>query len=192
MSKEVKIVLIVIGSLAALVFVAFVGAIAYFGVTLSHQVGASDPASKARTAAKIASFTLPAGYHYAMAMDMGVMNLVAIAPENSESKFLIELQGIALPVGGETDDQLMKSLQQSLGTSTRCNGMTTVGDDPVKTASGKTIVLREMTCKAGSLSDSAVEFGHIPSSYPLAIIMAIGSQKTFDHKAVHELVGSLR
>jgi hypothetical protein len=192
-SKEVKVILIVIGSLAALVFLVCVGGAVFFVMTIAHQVGATDPASKARTAAKIATFELPPGYQYLMAMDMGFMDMVVIAPQGSvRGAFLIELQGIATPTIGESDDQIIASMQQSLGRSSRCSGTTTIGNDSIETAAGKTIVLRAIDCNSGSAAGSTIEFGHIPSKYPLGMIMAIGSPQTFDRRAVHELVRSLR
>jgi hypothetical protein len=193
MSKEVKILLIVLGSLAALVVIACVGGVVVAVLTISHQVGSTDAATKARTAAKIATFTLPPGYQYMMAMDMGVINMVAITGAGrSRGDFIIQLQGISLPTAGGTDEQLMASMQQSLGKSAHCSGATTVGNDTLRTASGKTIALREIACKGESGSDMSVEFGHIPSNYPLAIIMAMGSPKSFDKHALRELVGSIR
>jgi hypothetical protein len=194
MSKEVKIILIVIGSLAALVLVVIIGGAVFFVTSISHQIGSNDAAGKARAAAKIATFTLPPGYHYAMAMDMGFTNMVMVSPLNVERKgFIIEIQGISIPsAGAQSDEQLIASMQQSLGRSAHCGSTTTVGDDDIKTASGQTVDLRELSCKGENGQNSTIEFGHIPSNYPMAILMAMGADQSFDRTALHQLVGSMR
>jgi len=191
MSKDVKILVIVFGSLAGLVVLAFVGAVAFIAISVSHQVGASSAGSKAASAAKIAHFTLPPGYRYELAMDMAFVNTVVIARTGARQSFLIQLQGMAVPPTSASEDQLEKSMEQGfIGASCTSTGNAT--EETLKTASGKTVVLRKVSCSGGRAAGRVIEYGRIPSTYPIAMISAIGTQDTFDHAALREIVTSIR
>lgn len=189
MSKDVKFLVLVFGSLAGLIVVAIVGLIALFALSISHRVSGSSAKSNAAAAAKIATFSLPPGYHYQLAMDMFFVNMVMIGSDEHRH-FTIELQGMSLKPGANDDGQLGASMQQGLAAG--CTSKTLAGHERLQTASGKTVSLDVLNCRNASGAANVIELGQIPSKYPIATIMALGTPQDFDRAALDELVRSIR
>ncbi len=194
MSNQTKILLIVFGSLLGAIVLGIVG----FGaaiVLLSKNLAADshDTARSARIAAKIATFRLPPGYRYMLAMDALVTAVVEIVPsEGSAHDFTIQLQSVSMPAGITNDKQLLKSMESGMHAARlACSSFVADPDDRVTTAGGMPIALRVEHC-ADPERRRIIEFGRIPGNAPFVTIMAAGTPERFDRHAVHQLLASLK
>lgn len=186
-----KIAFIVLGSIAALLVVVFVGLFVFF---VNHAFGSmaqSGQAGYARTAAKIANFTLPAGYHYGSAADMILLVNVLVEPASPRSDFVIALQGVSSsdtsPAGlAET----LKTVESAFDSDHTCVAAR-VPPEHVTSAAGKPMVFETMQCTRDG-KPRLIEFGQIPSKLPVGLLVATGSPRFFDRNAVRALAQSIR
>jgi hypothetical protein len=194
MSKEVKIVLVALGSLAALlvllVLLTYGAGVLVAKSALDNLARGSDPAHEASVAAKIAHFAVPAGYRYLSATDLGFVTMAIIVPRvRLDYSFAIDLEGMAVAAGNESDEELMQNTQRGLGSGASCKNSESIGQDRVTTASGKLVVLNVLQCTGDG---RITEFGRIPAKMPVGIFMATGTPQAFDRNAVHALIKSIR
>jgi len=197
MSKDVKIILIVVGSLVGIVVVAIVGFVVVASLGAFHNLGgATDPRKSAATAAQIVDFRVPAGYRLFSAVDLGFVKMAMVGPvERSKSNFVMQLEGMSIPMTGQTDAEIMRGMQQGMqqgmSVSTKCSSFQTTGSDRIVTETGRTIVLTEMRCTDQG-SGRIIEFGRIPAKVPIGVFLAQGYAGGFDHDAVRALLRSIR
>ena len=193
MRKDVKIILIVVASLVGLLVIGFIAAVAFVvNGAVQGVANNKNPARQAQVAAKIADFSLPRGYRYLSATDFPFLTVALIAPSGGlKPGFVMELEGMGIPVQNESDDALMKSMEQGLSFGGSCKNFQSKGQDQVTTATGKPVVLTILQCTDGS-SRRIMEFGRIPAKMALAVFMADGTPEAFDRDAVHALLGSIR
>jgi hypothetical protein len=190
MSKELKIVLAIFGSLFALVIIALVA----FALALPHiaknlLASSQDPAAVKRTANKIATFTIPAGYKVLSAEDLSVTQLVTIVPSSGPRGFQIQLRGAVVPSSGNTADAMKMGLGM-MNLFVKCD-LTEGGVDQVEVR-GVQVKLRVMRC-ANPKFPMRIEIGDFPGNANQATITAMGLEGTdFDTKALHELLTSVR
>jgi hypothetical protein len=191
MSKELKIVLAIFGSLFALAVVAIVA----FAFALPHLAknllaSSQDPVAVKRTADKIATFTIPAGYKVQAAEDLGVTQLVTIVPSNGGAHaFQIQLRGAVVPSSGNTA-QAMKMGMGMMNVFLKCD-LHDDGIDPV-VVRGVRVKLNVMRC-ANPKFPMRIEIGDFPGNANQATITAMGLEGSdFDTKALHELLTSVR
>ncbi len=186
-----KITVIVLASIAGLLALVVAG---IFIFIVSHAVGSitqTGQADYARTAAKIANFTLPAGYHYGSAADMILLVNVLVEPASPRSDFVIALQGVSSsdtsPAGlAET----LKTVESAFDADHTC----VAGSEPpehVRSAAGKPIVFETMRCTRDG-KPRLIEYGQIPSKLPVGLLVATGSPRFFDRGAVRALAQSIR
>jgi hypothetical protein len=169
--------------LAVFAFVAFKA----YGVATQG----ADPARNAATAAEIADFRVPPGYRLLTALDLSLVKMAIVAPqEKAKRGFVMELEGMSISTAGQTDEDIVRKLQQGLGYGSQCTTLQTTGQDRVTTASGKTLVLSMLRCTSQQPSN-IIEFGRIPAKLPSSIFMAEGPPHLFDHAAVRALLQSL-
>jgi len=186
--QEVKIVLIVFGSLIVLV-AAGVGAVVF---AFSHVAGeavanAQDPAAMARTAAKIAHFTLPPGYRIRSAIDFGISQDVLITPTERRA-FRIKLtttgsyaaSGLALGAA-------------SVGFASKFAGgceLKPQGDDQF-VVGGENVAFKVIACAAPS-GQTRMEMGVVKGSTWNVQVIATGHRGDFDEDALRRLLSSFK
>jgi hypothetical protein len=192
MSQKTKTFIAIFASITAILIVAFVAVLVVVGIgTFRAVTAAKDPADNARTAAKIADFRLPPGYRVLTAMDLSVVKMAVVAPSDRARRgFVMELEGMSLPIGSQSDDEIMHSMQQGLSYGVTCTNLKRSGEDRVTTASGRPIVLSVLECTTKG-SERTLEFGRIPAKVPFGAFLAAGTPGEFDRTAVHELLQSL-
>jgi hypothetical protein len=190
MSKELKIVLAIFGSLFALAIVAV--AVLIFALPhIAKNVLASshDPATIKRTTAKIATFTIPDGYKVGTAEDLGVTQLVTIVPQGEPSGFQIQLRGAVVPSNSSTADGVKLGMRM-MNFFVKCD-LHDGGIDPV-VVRGVRVNLTVMRC-ANPKFPMRIEAGDFPGNANQATITAMGIEgRDFDTKALHELLTSVR
>jgi hypothetical protein len=184
-----RVLLIVIGSLAALALLSILALILILP-RVAHALVAtqSDPAALARTAHKIATFDVPAGYHIVSASDLGLAQTVMIAPDNGLGTFRIQLQGSSFPTPA-SQDQGAKIGAALFGKLVHCDLRN--GEPDTLKLRKETVVLNVMSCPAGSGPISKMLLGTFTGNDPTVRIMAVGGQD-FDLGAVNALLKSVR
>jgi hypothetical protein len=172
--------------------VAFVAVLIVVAIgTFRAATNTKDPANNMLTAAKIANFRVPPGYQLLTAMDLSVVKMAIVAPKGeTRPGFVMELEGMSLPMGGQSDADIMRSMQQGLSYGTKCENFKPAGEDRVTTASGAPLVLSVLEC-ADKGSERTIEFGRIPAKVPFGAFLAAGPPAEFDHAAIHALLQSL-
>jgi len=191
MSKELRILLIVFGSLIGVCVIAF-GALLFMLPRLMHNmVAASDnPAAMQRTASKIATFVVPAGYRIRSAMDLTVTQTATLAPIERGKAFQIQLQGMSIPASDSSQDQ-----GASLGLKMTA-GILHCELQPDREASyivrGQVIKLHVMACNPKGGRGLKVEYGTFPGNAATARITATGFGGDFDDGALRALLRSVR
>jgi hypothetical protein len=186
-----KAVLIVLGSVAALAVVVAVGLFVFFVVHAFGSLSSNSQADLARTASKIADFTLPPGYRYGSAVDMILLDNVIIEPVSRRGDFVIALQGVSMSDSSPANvAETLKTVRAGTDPDHTCVEATEPTEH-VTTAGGKTVVLETMHCTHDG-KPRTVEFAQIPSKLPLALLVATGSPRFFDGNAVRALAQSIR
>jgi hypothetical protein len=188
MRQEVKIVLIVFGSLIVLV-AAGVGAVV---LAFSHVAGeavanAHDPAAMARTAAKIAHFTLPPGYRIRSATDFGISQDVLILPTEPRA-FRIKLtttgsqaaSGLALGAAG-------------VGFASKFVGACELRpqSDDQFAVGGENVAFKVIACATPS-GQTRMEMGVVKGSTWNVQVIATGYHGDFDEDALRRLLSSFK
>jgi hypothetical protein len=191
MSKELKIVVAIFGSLFALAIVAIVAlAFALPHIAKNVLASARDPVAAKRTAEKIATFTIPEGYKIQSAEDLSVTQLVTIVPtDGGPHAFQMQLRGAVVPSSGNTADA-MKMGMSMMNVFVKCD-LQDGGVDPV-VVRGVQVKLSVMRC-ANPKFPMRIEMGDFPGNANQATITAMGLDGSdFDTKALHELLTSVR
>jgi hypothetical protein len=192
MSRELKIVLIVFGLFAALVIVSFVVLV----IELPHMAksiaqSGRDPVAAKKTAEKIATFTLPPGYAYDTATDMGFTQIVSVAPSDPRQRgFRIQLQGSVVPSNDSSQVEGMKLGMGLVSRFAQCD-LKDDGTDDV-TVRGVVVKLAVVDCPDGKIP-MRIETGTFPGNAAHATITAMGIEgRDFDTTALHALLQSVR
>jgi hypothetical protein len=193
MRRELKILLIVFGSLFGLLglgVIALVVALAHYGPTLVKSM-TEDPAAMKRTAEKIATFDVPRGYRIFSATDLKITQTVMIMPaQGRRDSFNIQLQGTAVPSDRSTSVAGMKMGMGLMGRFTGCDFKDDGFDDV--TVRGVEVKLAIFDCTGHGLK-MRVETGTFPGNAAQATIIATGvSDGGFDSNALHALLRSVR
>ena len=191
MKRELKILLIVFGSLFALLVIAVVGLVVlvvHYGPDIAKN--ATDPVAGRRTADKIATFTMPKGYRVATATDFKFSQVVSIEPVDADSSFRIQLQGTMVPSGNDSQVAGMKMGMGIVSKFANCD----LKDDGVDNVvvRGVHVKLNVMQCSGTGLH-MRVETGVFPGNAAQATVTAMGvAGNGFDVKALHALLESVR
>lgn len=183
MSTPVKIILAVFG-LLFIVVAACVGGLIYFGHSLLQT--ATDPASQQRIAAKLGTFTVPAGYHISQAMDFGGRQEVDLAPDAKDNSFTIKLTGGALLDNSAAQAQGVDLGLKFVGGFAKCDFVAQPDDEVV--VAGKKMSLSVRACPNAPIP-MRIETGPISDH---VVLMALGAGTDFDRGALHELLGSFK
>jgi hypothetical protein len=188
-----KVLLIVFGSLFGLMILAVIG-IAIMLPILGKKLYAqsNDPATRARTLAKIADFRVPPGYRVFSAIDLGVQQSAILIPDarSRGTTMMIQLSGQHLATTNA--DQVLDTTSSTLGLTAKlmnCN-LKRGADDQIH-AGANTIALRTYACDDGS-DAMHIELGQIRSKASTVQIVATAKHRTIDRPAIDELVSSIR
>jgi len=191
MSKEVKIVLAIFGSLAAIVVIGIVA----FVLALPHLVksfaaSSADPVAAKATAEKIATFTIPKGYVIRDAANAGITQIVTIVPAaRGRHSFQMQLQG-SVVASQTSNGQSMKLAMGLMNGFIHCDPRD-AGVDTV-TVRGVAVKLSVLQC-GNAAFPMRIESGTFPGNANMATITAMGVQgRDFDTAALHALLQSVR
>ncbi len=192
MSRELKVVLIVMASVVAICFIAIfvlVISLPRIAKAIVHT-GAEDPAAAKRVLAKIATLEVPRGFRIGTASDLGVTQIVTLVPVSGDRGFQIQLQGSLAPTSTDASIEGMKVGMKMMSGLTKCD-LKDDGIDEV-TVRGVRVKLRVVDCP-GSKYPFRMETGLFPGNALQAQVTAIGvSGETFDTQALHDLLTSVR
>ncbi len=189
MSRNAKIALIVIGSLAV-VCVAVCAAGFFLLPTLARNLVSDNPANAKQVASEIADYTLPPGYAERMGMNFLVYKMVMIAPEqDASSGMFIMLMGTQAAGVDQADmeRQMQQSFQQQFGR----NGsrMEVVGQERV-TIRGKETTITIAESDASPKMRQAI--GAFEGKNGLVVVMLMGSANDWDDGLMREFLSSIR
>ncbi len=194
MSRELRIVLIVFGSIVGLIALAVLALVLLLPQFARRVVATQrDPAAMARTAAKIARFDLPRGYRFASAVDVLFATVVVVVPTGPKPAFFIQLQSVNVPrpsSDAETRSALLTGLASGLRTTSQCRPFEKTGVDHA-IVRGRPIELDVFTCRSGT-RELRAEAGAFAAESPNAIVMAVGPRDRFDRNALLALLRSVR
>jgi hypothetical protein len=186
-----KILLIVFGSIFGLMLIAVIAIAILVGVYGKKMLAnATNPANERATAAKIADFTLPVGFHITTATDMGIAQTVLIGPIDRKSDSMrLQLTGQHLP--SSDPDKLAGSVESSL-TFTEKLVQCDLKEQPDDTiaVSGETIRLRVLRCDH-SPRPLTFEIGIIKAKASTVQITASNVTSARDHAALVSFVKSI-
>jgi hypothetical protein len=191
MSREIKILLIVLGSLVGIAVIGVVALVLALPHLLNSfaQSGRADPVAARRTAAKIATFEIPRGYRIETASDLGLTQVVTIVPRRGpHGSFSMQLQG-TMTSSGTASVQGMKMGMGLAGHFMPCDLKDEGTDDVV--VRGVRVELSVMQCTSASFP-FRIESGIFPGNAAQATITAMGIRSDFDTKALHALLTSVR
>ena len=192
MSKELKIVAAIFGSLFALLVLAVVViAIALPRFVKGMDAASRDPVAIQKTAEKVATFTVPPGYVIESASDLGMTQMVQIAPANREGhSFTIQLRGSVVPSNADATVRGMKVAMGFMNSFVHCDLRETAPDEVV--VRGVHVKLNVMQCNNAKFP-MRIESGTFPGNANEATVtaMSVGGAD-FDTKALHALLTSVR
>ena len=190
MSRNAKIALGIVG---AVLLLCCVGAVAttLLGRFVLNRSIATEPEKAAQIGDEIADYDVPAGYSERLAMSLGTIEWVAIAPDTGTTGATIMLMQFLSNLSDP--EQMRRQMEQSLEqqSSNRNIEMVEVGQEEV-TIKGETVtlIIREGTDENGNTlrQVSGVSTG---KKGP-AMIMIMGDTDRWDQDAVDEFINSIR
>jgi hypothetical protein len=191
MSKDLKVILIIFGSLFVLVLAAAgVGVVAISHFARGAIVNSHDPSAMARTAAKIARFTLPPGYRIRSAMDFGLSQSATIAPIGRGRLFRIQLSTTTLKT--ESSGPALDAGTAVTGFFSKLAGCDLKPQPEEQfVVRGETIPFRVMGCDLAS-QKSRIEMGIVKGSTWNVQVIATGFAGDFDDGALRRLLSSFK
>ena len=190
MSRELRFVLILCGSIFGLCIVAGIAAIVFLGSTVSKMEHSSSPESRKQIAERIAP--IPAGYRVKSASE--ILSTLSATLRSPDGNMDIVLQSNSLPgasyAGGTSDELtqniLRKTMQLAVGGACAKPAESSTERFLVK---NHTIVLNGFTCSAGRVP-LKLEFGQFPGRAGLTTITVAGTPASWDAKAIREVLGA--
>jgi hypothetical protein len=190
MSRELRFVLILGGSIFALCVVAGIAAIVFLGSTVAKMERSSSPETRKAIAERIAP--IPAGYRVESASE--ILSTLSATLKSTDGDMEIVLQSNTLPgasyASGNGDELaqniLRKTMQLAVGGACSKPAESTTERILVK---DRTIVLSGFTCPGGRVP-LKLEFGQFPGRAGLTTITAAGTPASWDAKAIREVLGA--
>jgi hypothetical protein len=193
MSLTARVLLIVFGSLAALLILA-VSLAVYAGYRMANS--ASDPATIKRVAADFGTFDVPPHYRETMAMDLAFSKTLFIGPAGptkNRGRFAIILGRTAMPQIGATAPALPSNLLTNDTAPMKipgCKQSTPAMPELIRSKVG-TITLRRTVCEDGTLHTELAS-AYFMSHGGLIFVSASGPKASFDLAALRSLLASFR
>ena len=192
MSRNAKIALVIIGTLAV-ICIGICG-IGYFLLPrLAQNIVSQKPEDAHRVGAEIAAYTLPNGYHELMGMNLLVYKMVVIAPERDQQlrngmAFMLMGTSFAGANQAEMERQMQQSFQQQYGRSG--STMKYVGTETV-TIRGKDVTLT-IAESEGNTSRLRQAIGTFDGKNGMVIVMVMGDPDEWDDALMREFLGSIQ
>ncbi len=189
MNREWKIVLIVFGSLFALLVVAAAGVVVLGSKMANTIAQEQNPAAMSATAAKIAHFTVPRGYSIVAASDIGLQQTVTLAPDRSDRRgFTLQLQTSRL---GDDPKATAEGMSIALGLAAKIVRCTPHAQVDRIALHDRTIEFAALACEGGT-RPLRIETGVFPRSPNAVTVIATGLGGAFDRDALVALLRSMR
>lgn len=173
MSRNVKIILVIVGAL-----VCSCGLLCIAGYIVLPQLGqsfvgqAQDPANIRRIASEIAEFTLPLGFKEQFGFDLLGMKIVAFSPASDSTFFLMLMQ---MPQANADRAEMERQLRQQTGgqSSNQCSEFRKVGEETVTIKGAPTtMVISECVSQKGLAMRQQITY--FQGKGGLALVMAMG------------------
>jgi hypothetical protein len=184
MSRPVKIILFAFALFVAVVAAGIAGLI-FVGKSLMQDT--TDPATERRIAAKLATFTVPPGYHISHALDFVSRQEIELSPNDPHSSFKIKLTGGS----GLGNDPSAQSAGVDIGLRlvggfAKCD-FAAQPDDHVVVA-GVPTTLQVRACPQAAVP-MRIETGTLPHA---VLLTALGAGQNFDTAGLHALLRSFK
>jgi hypothetical protein len=189
MSKELRFVLILFGSLFGIFVIACVAALFVFFHEVK-KVAQDTRADKLRIAQRIAA--IPPGYEVVSANDM--LMTLSVGLESADDTMHIILTTNTMPganLTSQSSDQMTETIyakSMQLVTGGNCS-KPVAGDSEQFTVNGKTVSLDSFTCPGGR-HPIKMAFGHFDGRSGPATLMAFGQPATWDEKGIRAILTS--
>ena len=187
MSRNMKIALIVIGSLTVFcIAVCAVGAIVLPRV--AQQAFSTNSNDAKQVGASIADYTLPTGYTEKMGMNFLFEKLVMIGPSNTNNGMYFMLMQISTPNANR--DDMQKQMQQAFSQqfSQRGGQLNSVGQE--------TVMIRgqQVPLSIYETSDTHLQqaVGTFDGKNGLVMVMVMGSANEWDEDLMKSFLGSIQ
>jgi hypothetical protein len=193
MSSTARVLLVVFGSLAALLVV-MVSLLVYSGYRMASS--ASDPATIKRVAAEFGTFDVPPGYRETMAMDVLFSKSLIISRVHQTGRdgFTIILGRTKMP-GVASTSTSMKKLSSAFESPMPikipgCKRLASASPEPIRSKGG-TVTLRRSICDDAAL-DIETASAFFSSNGGIVFVTASGTKASFDLPALRSLIASFR
>jgi hypothetical protein len=179
MSRTLKVVLVILASLAALFVVCIV--VAAFVLPGKLRAGTQDAARK------IADFTVPAGLTMTFGFSLGPMSEVTLTSTDPAKPLVILLVGFNGPRTGSNDNAFGASFMRSQ--AQRCTQIAQLPDELIKVNDTIDLFHRVVCTTAGS--KQIMEFGEFAGRSSVSMLTATGPAQTWDPLPIRELLNSV-
>jgi hypothetical protein len=180
MSRTLKVVLVILGSFAAL-FVVLI-------VTASLVLPGKLREGTQNAAHKIADFTVPAGLTMTFGFSLGPMSEVTLTSTDPAKPLVILLVGFNGPRAAGNDDafgaNFMKAQEQ------HCTHIEQLPDELIA-VNGAIDLFHRVVCSSVAGSKQIMEFGQFAGRSPVAVLTATGPAQGWDAQPIHALLNSI-
>lgn len=190
MSRNTKIVLIVLGSSAFICILMCVAAYIALPQLGQQFVGqAQDSANIKRIASEIADFDLPSGYQGFFGVDIFTVKMVMYATGTTSASVLALVQVVGQNADrAETEAQMRQQLERNRNSS--CTGTRVVGQETFNVKGAPTpFVISECNQRGVQMRQ---EVGTFQGRGGLAIVMGMSPSNRWDQNVFRQFVESIR
>lgn len=158
-------------------------------ITQNAIVG--DPARIGEIGAKVADYTIPAGYHEQFGQDLFIAQEVIIAPMNHHGPNIMLLQRMRAMSDAQAA-QMQQTLQKAYQNQYHLGlePFEQLGEEVVS-IKGQPVVLTVLENKTGTLRVRQ-EYGAFNGKSGLAMLMVIGSVEEWNPDVIHVFAASIR
>jgi len=190
MSRTMKIVLLVVGTLTVICVLACIALVLVAPRALEgFATTAKDPAQIKQTATKIVDYTLPPGYKEEFGMDMVFMQMVMLSPSSRARPTIMLMQSADRAAKPEDmQQQLQDQFQRQYSMRGGTYRITGTRQVRIK-GQAVTLTVAENIAESVTIQQAT---GAFPGKNGLAILMIIGPKQTWDWGIVEQFTGSIR
>jgi hypothetical protein len=108
-------------------------------------------------------------------------------------RFYIQLQAISVPTGAlskeQSEQQLLTGVK--MGLASRCGSFHETGGETISVR-GVPVDFKVVECDLSGGKTLRAEVGNFAANAPYVTLLAVGPADTFDEKALHALLASIR
>jgi hypothetical protein len=190
MSRELRFVLILGGSIFGIAAIAGIAAIFFLGSTVAKMEHSSSPQSRKRIAERIAP--IPEGYRVESASEILSMLNASLKSPDGAMEIMLQTNTLAgsgsVSINADDFGQKFARKTMQLAISRTCSkpAVSTTQRILVK---DRTIVLNDFVCPEGGIR-LKVELGQFAGRLGLTTMTAVGTPAGWDAKAVREVLGA--